>query len=275
MTASAHSDFGDRLSPFLVKELRQGLRSRLFVAALLWMQVLMVVFTSLSAGLHSDEFGFNWDFYYWTGLLGLLHLIIPFRDLLSGDVDRRTESWDLIIITGISSERLMLSKWAGSCALIAICWVSMLPYQLVRYFAGGVEVVNEVVLLLVVLANAFVFSLWGLFLATLNKGWRTMMCFIALPALIIADAMSLVPIAMASQLSTSDASWVCVGLVYVVVALFSFGFASSRFDYDMLRIASYIPPEQRPSDYPSCEPETMGNSNGGSASDSRSTPSAS
>ena len=45
LSSSQRSDFGDWLSPMLVKELRQGMRSRVFVAAFYVTQVLMILST--------------------------------------------------------------------------------------------------------------------------------------------------------------------------------------------------------------------------------------
>src|SRR4029077_2122174 len=78
-------DFADWLSPILVKELRQGLKSRIFVSSFIVMQAVMIVTMGLRlldqpTGPGAGGFG-AFDGFFWAMLWIPLLVLMPARGL--------------------------------------------------------------------------------------------------------------------------------------------------------------------------------------------------
>lgn len=238
MTAAApsfvirESDFSDRLNPFLVKELRQGLRSRVFVFGLLGLQSLLGIL-SLARLNESWIDGSDVDRYYWLSIGTVLHLLLPLGGIWTGDHDRLPGNWDLLVMTGRSGERIMLGKWVTIVTQMALCWITVLPHQLLRYFSGGTNVVVEVVALTGLLINGLVFSLWGLLVISLSPAGRLILGLLMAPVVAIADLLSIVIVAVSMDRTGQAEGPVIVGMIYLITALISFGITAGRYDYDM------------------------------------------
>ena len=162
---SAHPPFACSDFPFwvpavLVKELRQGLHARGFVAILLLFHAVMVVAMTTTvvalpgatpaaraaAAATSDSF-------FWTLLAVMLLIFLPARGLvgLRTEVDSRT--LDLLVLTHLSAWRIVLGKWASLVAQGFLLLIAMLPYGFVRYFAGSVNLADDGVRCVVLLSG--------------------------------------------------------------------------------------------------------------------------
>ena len=104
------ADFSDRLSPMLVKELRQGLRTNLFTAAFILLQVFMVlslmIGAAFSGGGEDTSGGFFWMFITVT-LLG----VMPVRGFSALHKENQINTMDLIQLTRLSAWRITWGKW--------------------------------------------------------------------------------------------------------------------------------------------------------------------
>lgn len=135
------ADFPSRLSPVLVKELRQGLRTNLFVIAFILLQTFMIL--CLLAGLanpgSNDSNGFFWFF-----IAATLLIIQPLRgfNALSGEYQLNT--MDLIQLTRLNGWRITLGKWTALNAQGLLFLVGVLPYLVIRYFIGNVNLVTDI-----------------------------------------------------------------------------------------------------------------------------------
>jgi len=138
--ATPLADFGDWLSPMIVKELRQGLRTWIFVGAFIVLQAILVMtlLISLSAGNQESS---SWLF--WMIIAGILVFIVPLRgfNALSGEM--KSETLDLLMLTRLDSFRIAVGKWAALVAQSALIAISVLPYVVLRYFGGGVDLTLE------------------------------------------------------------------------------------------------------------------------------------
>ncbi len=134
----------ERLSPILVKELRQGIRSKLFLGAFLVVQVLLFLYgTTL---LMSD--GFRGDSssalaLFWSALGLPLLILVPAMASQGIDKEITGKTLDLLLLTRISSYRLVLGKWASVIVQSTLLVTSALPYLMLRYFLGGIDVWGE------------------------------------------------------------------------------------------------------------------------------------
>jgi hypothetical protein len=146
----AHNDFAPWLPAMLVKELRQGLRTRGFVGVFIGFQIIMVMVmlttvlgsvmaTSASRAVASNSV----NSLFWTLLMVQLCLIVPARALTSLQVELDSRSLDLLVLTRLTAWRIVLGKWISLMAQAALLLVAMLPYGIIRYFLGSVDLVED------------------------------------------------------------------------------------------------------------------------------------
>ncbi|MDR2674373.1 MAG: hypothetical protein LBC18_05765 [Opitutaceae bacterium] len=130
----------------LVKELRQGLRTRAFVGALIGFQFVMVL---MLIGAFVAELGAPGaalgavNAFFWGVLGGTFAVLTPLRGLagLRGEIAGR--NIDLLLLTRLSSWRVVLGKWSSLMAQAALLATALLPYGVVRYFFGSVDLLDD------------------------------------------------------------------------------------------------------------------------------------
>ncbi|MEM8953082.1 MAG: hypothetical protein AAGD22_02925 [Verrucomicrobiota bacterium] len=136
-------DFSDRLSPMLVKELRQGLRTRTFTSAFLLLQAVLVftMVVASAAGQASEVLdGFFWFF------LGLaLAFIMPLRGINALSREQKENTLELVSVTQLSAYRIVSGKWAALFSQSLLLTIAVLPYVVLRYFFGGVNLLQDLV----------------------------------------------------------------------------------------------------------------------------------
>lgn len=139
MTLTHLKDFGDWLSPIIVKELRQGMRTRLFTTAFIVLQAFMVIF--MLGGL-SEHQGDNNPVIWYLVAITLL-LVMPLRGFGALSSEIRLNTMDLIALTRMSAWRITAGKWAALVSQSILLTMAVLPYVVIRYFFGGVNIVAE------------------------------------------------------------------------------------------------------------------------------------
>lgn len=138
--SSALSDFPDRLSPILVKELRQGLRTHLFTIAFLILQSLMLL--CMMAGI-ADPGSNVADGFLWFFITATLLVVQPLRGFNAIASEHQLNTLDLIQMTRLNGWRIALGKWLALNAQGLLFVVAVLPYLVIRYFFGGVQFVQD------------------------------------------------------------------------------------------------------------------------------------
>lgn len=144
MTTALLTDFPDALSPMVVKELRQGMRTRLFAGVMLVLHALMLVITLISGAAEDarDVDGLR------TSLTVLvLCMIFPLRGFsaLAGEIQKNT--MDMLVLTRLSAWRIVFGKWASLAAQSTLVAVSLLPYVVARYLYGAQDLLADVAML--------------------------------------------------------------------------------------------------------------------------------
>lgn len=137
-------DFSDRFSPIVVKELRQGLRTRFFTSALLLFHTLIILLLcTVTLGVPVEAVnGIFW------GIAGLMLLVVlPLRGFSALHTETTDGTLDMLTLTSIASFRILYGKWAALYSQSLLVAGSILPYMVARYFFGGVEILREVVAL--------------------------------------------------------------------------------------------------------------------------------
>jgi len=162
-------DFPTWLPAMLVKELRQGLRTKGFVVAFVGFQALMALLMMGavgSAGATSPVTRATTqsmiDGFFWTLLTVQLVFVTPSRALGSLQPEIESRSLDLLLLTRLSAWRIVFGKWASLVAQSLLLLVAMLPYGIVRYFAGAADLVSDAGVCLALLGCCAVLTAAGL-----------------------------------------------------------------------------------------------------------------
>jgi predicted cobalt transporter CbtA len=139
-------DFSDRFSPIVVKELRQGLRTRFFTSALILFHtfiILLLITVTLGAPVEAVN-GIFW------GIAGFMLLaVMPLRGFAALHTEAADGTLDMLTLTSIASFRILYGKWVALYSQTLLVAGSILPYMVARYFFGGVEILQEVVALVI------------------------------------------------------------------------------------------------------------------------------
>jgi len=158
MTATITEDFGDWMNPMLVKEFRQGLSSRAFVTSFLFLQTLMVcsmvliLITYAGTARTSETTAIFWV------INGMVFLIaMPARGLVALSSEMNGNMIELLYFTRLTPEWIVMGKWLAIVAQTSLAACSVLPYTVLRYFVGGINMVDEIQgLFLLVMISAVV-----------------------------------------------------------------------------------------------------------------------
>jgi len=153
-------DFADWLSPMLVKELRQGMRSKTFSATFFATQALMIlveIFSVLATARmeRAQDFNSFLSGLFWF-MIGLpLLALMPFRGFGALSTEMKDNTLELVFLSRLSARRILFGKWFAIFAQTLLLITSILPYVVLRYFMGGIDLLFEVqIIILLVLASA-------------------------------------------------------------------------------------------------------------------------
>ena len=155
-------EFSDRLSPMLVKELRQGLRTKGFLTAFLVIQGILAL--SVLAAQESSSSG-DGSFFWILGLA--LVTVLPLRALAAFSTEESRENLDLVRLTKLSTWRIVLGKWSALTAQSILFTTTILPYVVLRYFVGGVNPLLDLAWVITLLAIGATFSAIAIALSTI------------------------------------------------------------------------------------------------------------
>ncbi len=138
------TDFSPRLSPMLVKELRQGMRTKLFSIAFILLHTFMIfcLLAALSNPGSNDSDGF-----FWFVIVSVLLFVQPLRGFNALSSEYQLNTMDLIQLTKLNGWRITLGKWTALNAQGMLFLSGVLPYLVIRYFLGNVNFVLDLVAL--------------------------------------------------------------------------------------------------------------------------------
>ena len=142
------ADFPDWLSPMLVKELRQGVRTRVFVSLFILLQVTMLLTVSLTllVAAHGEDASAGTVFFWiFVGLPVLV--VLPLNGLGAVNGEIKANTLELIFLTRLTAFRIVAGKWLAIFVQCLLFVCAVLPYLVLRYFIGGVNLAVELELL--------------------------------------------------------------------------------------------------------------------------------
>ncbi len=151
MSIFASTDFPDRLSPMLVKELRQGLRAKTFVAVFLSLQIiLLVILLTATASTSSASAGKLISGFIFTFFAIAVLIVQPLRGIGALSSEVKGNTLDMIVLTRLTARRIVYGKWFAIVSQSALIFATIIPYLIFRYFFGKMNLLGEVVLLLMI-----------------------------------------------------------------------------------------------------------------------------
>lgn len=216
-------DFPGRLSPMLVKELRQGMRTNLFVVAFILLQTFMVL--CFMAGLadpgSDDASGFFWFFVIVT-----LLVVQPLRGFNSLSSEFQLNTIDLIQLTKLDAWRITFGKWTALNAQTFLFLTGVLPYLVMRYFFGNVNVIADLVAIMLLgfgsaLASAMTIGC-SAFKNFVLRGLLLVACAIGIITLFVAVQQGIIRNGIGRD-EVSAVILVCVGCIYGCWFFLTFG----------------------------------------------------
>ena len=162
------SDFPAWLGPILVKELRQGLRTKTFVVCFIALQAALL-FRLFLGIIFPDADGTEFlQILLWMGIAIVLCVLAPFRNFFVVSGEARARTLDLLLLTRQGPLRIVFGKWIALVAQVGLAIISILPYILAQYFVGGVNVISELVFLSHIVLLFCVLSAGTLAISTLH-----------------------------------------------------------------------------------------------------------
>lgn len=170
-------DFPSWLSPMLVRELRQGVQSGGFAWTFVVLQGLMFLLmawavTNLGANPGSGM-GTFFNVVFWLIVGAVVAVIVPLRALTAVSSERPGNNLDLVRLTRLSATRIIVGKWLAVVAQGGLVALAVLPYLVLRYFFGGVNVVRDLQAFGWVVAVSMVVAAWAVAVSTLPAWGRT------------------------------------------------------------------------------------------------------
>ena len=164
-------DLPERLGPMMTKELRQGLRRGLFLFPFIGIQILAVAAMAVEFQMNIDdiekstEYGgplnflmffpgeaFSGPFWVVVGLICLV--LMPLGGLMLMGQELEEGNHELLLMTPLSRWKVVRGKFLTLWGICLLTFSSLLPYAIVRYFIGGIDVGRNINLALTVVLGS-------------------------------------------------------------------------------------------------------------------------
>jgi hypothetical protein len=160
----------DRLSPIVVKEVRQAVRGREFHFSfgISLVAGLAVAFFGTADALTGNGTSGGWTFAVLMGCLTLLGMaVVPLVAFSALRNERLEQTLELMTLTALSPRRVVIGKLLAQSVKLATLFAGLAPFIAMSFLLGGIDFGTIVVSLLVL----FMWSLWAcaacLFLSSL------------------------------------------------------------------------------------------------------------
>jgi len=147
MARSLFSRFSaDSINPIIVKEVRQGNRSKAFLLNFMLAQAAMVFFVigtlaNTSQGSMAQVQVMNSTF--WAILSFFLLVGVPMSGINAINQERAEARLDLLHLTRLSAIGIVRGKWLALVAQSLLITSSIIPYVVVRYYFGSVNFFDD------------------------------------------------------------------------------------------------------------------------------------
>ncbi len=196
MTLAAPAErLADWVGPVVVKEVRQGLRGRvfgLFFGVLLFacFALALVAFADTWDGALGRSAGRQYFALYLSALCAVCFFVIPFVAYRSMARELEDETWVLLSLTGLGGRSVVRGKWVSALSQAGLFASACAPFVLFSYFLNGVDLVQIAVALVMAAAWSALLVAVALALAAQahSRVWRVVTQFLTLGLLLGATA---------------------------------------------------------------------------------------
>ncbi|MGA9526434.1 MAG: ABC transporter permease [Myxococcaceae bacterium] len=151
----------ERINPIVVKELRQGLRTRVFWVCftVLLLACFLIALGAWAGSLDGriGESGQPFFFGFFICLGAVQFFIIPYTAYRSLAREREEETWVLLSLTGLGARRVLRGKIGSYLAQAGLYASAVLPFLLFSYYLNGIDLPT------ILLVSALGFA-WMIFL---------------------------------------------------------------------------------------------------------------
>jgi hypothetical protein len=187
----------ERLNPIIVKEVRQGLRTRVFwICFSLMLFACLIISLIAFASTRQDEMAVDGDkffFAFFFCVAVVQFFIIPYSAYRSLAREREDETWVLLTLTGLGPRKILRGKLGSFLIQAALYASAATPFMLFSYYLNGIDM--PTILTCVALGGAYSIFLTSLAVsaATLaqNRFLRALGHFLVLGLLLGATAAGL------------------------------------------------------------------------------------
>ncbi len=144
------NDLPERFDPMTAKELRQSLRRGSFVYPFLTIQLLAVI--AMSAEFKTGHASESMEYTgmlnvelltgsgpFWMIVSAICLLIMPLGGTILMGQEIEEGNHELLLLTKLDRWKIVFGKFFTLWGLIALTFISLLPYVVVRYMVGGIE----------------------------------------------------------------------------------------------------------------------------------------
>lgn len=150
LSATGFERLAERVGPIVVKEVRQGLRARVFAiffGTLLTVcfAMALVAFAGAAEAAGSVQWGRSFFSGYLSALGAVCFFVIPFVAFRSMGREVEDETWVLLTLTGLGAQSITRGKWVSALSQAALFGSACAPFVLFSYFLNGVDLVQIVV----------------------------------------------------------------------------------------------------------------------------------
>ena len=166
---------GDRLTPILVKETRQALKSRQFVVTFSVLLVSALAWTiigslSMMPAIYDSPSASRMLIGYYIVLAIPMLIVVPMAAYrsLEGEIDDGT--LELLSITVLSPWQIVLGKLASASLQMLLYFVALFPCVAYAYTLRGVDLPTVAIIVSVLLIAGLLLTIAALFFAPLSRG---------------------------------------------------------------------------------------------------------
>jgi ABC-type transport system involved in multi-copper enzyme maturation permease subunit len=244
-------DLPDRLGAMLVKELRQNMRRVSFVYPFLAIQLL-----AIGALIIEFETGVTQSFGNYSGMLNLMMVkdsgpfwgivtivcgvVMPLGGLALMRQELEEGNHELLLLTKLNRWKVVRGKFFTLWGLCVLTFISLLPYVIVRYHLGAIEVLDEMALSLGVIALSAIISAGAIGVSSFRGLLaRIVVMFLFIGSLLVGGG---VPLAAAAGVTNGCGIAYHINAVSVVICYTLLGLVLARSRLRLVIHAYEVPP---------------------------------
>jgi len=180
----AGDDLPDWVNPFVVKELRQGLRSRIFVTVFVVLHTGVILVLGMGLLVEQDSAMVRFSFsqsMQWVIEIACVCLLLPFGGFSSVAEEMKADSLELIRVAGVTSGQVVMGKWQCLICQASLLVISVVPYHLLQYYLHQAGPFQQLMSLYFCWLVALFFGACSIFMGTLKLAGRLGCLFFGLP----------------------------------------------------------------------------------------------